>query len=167
MNLPTKVRDKILAEAKKNSRFTWHSGWESSSGYIASELRGDCRYGVCKVYIKWEKKKGPSPEQIAAAIEKQIDDLLNNRDHHQTQRDFTHYVLETFYIDLNRVKHEAMLSLIDSLSLVIPILEKADSFDTPALQELHNDLKNLECAISEHEAISTFLERGRKRVGES
>lgn len=167
MKLPQKVYDAVLAEAQKYARFSWYSGWEKSSGYIKSELSGQCRYGNVRIYIKWEKKKEPTADQIRAEIVKHIDDLLENREHHSTQKDFTHYLLETYYVDTKRLEREAMMSLLNALPLVISILEKSDDFVEPKIQSLHNDLKNWECGVNDHEAISEFLEKGRKRIGES
>ena len=167
MKLPKKVLDTVLAEAKKEARFSWYSGWERTSGYIKSELRGDRPYGTTRIYIKWEKKKEPTKEQVDSEIEKYIDSLLKNEQHHHDQKEFRYYLLSTYYVDVNRLKHEAMLSLIDCLPKVIEAIEKSDNFTEPYFQNLHNDLKNLECGINDHEAIEKFLDVGRKRIGES
>jgi len=166
MKLPQKVYDAVVAEAQKYARFSWYSGWEKSSGYIKSELTGDSRYGQCRIYIKWEKKKEPTDEQVKAAVVAYIDGLLDNKEHHSTQKDFTHYLLCTYYVDARRLEREAMMQLLDALPLVISILEKSDDFVEPKIQALHNDLKNWECGVNDHGAISEFLERGRKRIGE-
>ena len=128
MKIPAKIKTGILEEANKNARFAWYSGWEKASGYIKSDLRGDSRFGTCRIYIKWERKSPPTPEQIKQQVGLYVDRLLANEEHHQTQRDFTHYLLETYYVDLGRLKHEVMLSLIDCLPDVISILEKSDEF---------------------------------------
>ncbi len=167
MKLPKKIFDKIVEEAQKNARFSWYSGWEKTSGYIKSELRGENRYGNVRIYIKWEKKKEPTDDQVKAEVLKYVENLLSNNQHHQTQRDFAHYILETYYVDVSRLKHETMMSIIDNLSILIPIIQESEKFTEPSIQNLFNDLKNLECGISDHEAITQFLELGRKRVGES
>ena len=167
MKLPNKIYKIIIAEAEKNAKFSWYQGWEQTSGYIKSELRGDCRFGNCRIYSKWEKKKPPTEEQIKVEIQKVIDDLLDNRDHHSTQRDFTHYVLETFYADITKAKHDVMMHLEDCLSVLITAIEKSENFADLKIQSFHNELKNFECTISDHEALSCFLEKGRKRIGET
>ncbi len=167
MKIPLKIKTAILEEANKNARFAWYSGWEKASGYIKSELRGDCRYGTTRIYIKWERKLPPNEKQIKEQVALYVERLLNNEEHHQTQRDFTHYLLETWYVDLNRLKHETMLSVIDCLPDLIAALEESNQFVAGHIQSLHNDLKNLECAVNDSEALSQFLEKGRKRIGES
>lgn len=166
MKLPNKVLNAILIEAKKEARFSWYSGWEKSSGYIKSELHGQRAFGSVRIYIKWTKKKEPTTAQIEKEIENYIDLLLDNKEHHQTQREFTSYLLQTFYVDVKRLEHEAMMSIHDNLQGLIEIIEKSDDFCEPRFQNLHNDLKNLECAISDHGAIEKFLESGRKHIGE-
>ena len=156
----------IKDEAKKNARFAWHQGWERSSGYIKTELRGDSRFGVCRLYHEWKKKKEPTEEQVALAAESLVDSLLANEQHHQTQRDFRHYLLETYYVDLYKMKEDAMLHILDSLTPLIKILEQSEQFTEMPIQGLHNALKNLDAAVSDHEAVECFVDRGRKRVGE-
>lgn len=167
MKIPQKILSKVLEEANKNARFNWYQGWDNSSGYIKTELRGDSRYGGCRIYCKWEKKKPPTEEQIKAEIEKYIHDLLENKQHHCNQRDFRHYLLDTFFVDVARLKHEAILSVVDNLDPLLKILEASDDFVTLAIQNLHNDLKNLQAGVDDHAALEQFLDAGKKRIGES
>lgn len=167
MILPEKIVLDIKAEAQKYARFSWYQGWEKSSGYIKSQLSDDVRYGSCRIYIKWEKKKQPTDEQIKAAVDSKIEELLENKEHHDTQREFVRYVQNKYFIDVRRLKHQVELTLIDNLLHVIKAVEAYEDFALPSVQELHNDLKNLECGLSDYEAVEALLERGRKRIGET
>jgi hypothetical protein len=166
MKIPQKILEIINAEAIKNARFNWYQGWERSSGYIKSELSTDVRYGTVRIYIKWEKKKPPTQAQIEQKIKEHILELCNNQQHHSEQRDFRHYVTDRFYIDVTRLKHEAMLSILDKLPRLIKIIEDSDDFFDKGIQNLHNDLKNLECGIDDVNALEKFLDSGKKRIGE-
>lgn len=167
MNLPPKVYETMLSELIKEARFSWYSGWEKSSGYIKSELRGDSAFGTCRVYVKWEKKREPTAEQMKTALTTYLDEMLENRQHHCDQRDFTHYLLNTFYVDTKRLEKQVTMSVENSLSDLISILEASERFTEPHIQMLHNDLKNLDAGLNDHGAIRAFLENGRKRIGES
>lgn len=166
MKVPDKVLEVINQEAVKNARFSWCQGWEQSSGYIKSELRGDSRFGGCRIYVKWEKKKAPTEEQIKVEIEKYIQSLLQNEQHHQTQRDFRHYLLETFFVDVKRLEKEAIMHVVDVLPKLIRIVEASEEFTDMDIQGLHNSLKDLEAGVSDAEALERFLDQGRKRIGE-
>lgn len=163
MQLPDKILQAILNEAYKNAGFRWFEGWEKSSGYIKSELRGDCRFGTCRLYVKWTKKKPPTDDQIKIEIAKNVESLINNGQHPSTQRDFTHYVLETFYRDVQKAKNDVMLHLEEVLTLLLKILENSDDFIEPQIQGFHNELKNFEAVISDHEALTKFLDFTRGR----
>lgn len=167
MKIPEKIRAAIISEAQKHARFSWYQGWERSSGYIRSDLRGDCRFGSCRIYIKWEKKKPPTEDQIAARVVEEIDALLSNKNHHQDQRDFTHYLLETYYIDMNKVKHQTMLEVIDGSAILCKALAAYEHFSDEKAQDLYKALVKLEQGVADHEAITQFLEQGRERMGES
>ena len=164
--LPEKIIQDIKSEALKFARFNWHQGWQRSSGYIKTELSDEIRYGSCRIYIKWEKKKHPTDEEIKNEVEKSIDRLINNEDHHSTQKDFTRYVQNKYYQDVRRLKHEVELSLVDNLNHVIKALQNYEDFCLPSIQELFNDLKNLECGLSDHESLEKFLSEGKERIGE-
>lgn len=168
MRIPQKVYDSIFAEAIKNMHFNWYSGWEKSSGYIKSDLRGDCRLGGVRIYCEWKKKKEPTSDQMKEEIKKHIDGLLENQQHHSEQRDFVHYLLETYYVDVTRLGRQVSMSIENYLQPLIELIEASKDFGVaPALTELHNDLKNLECGLSDHGAIQQFLKHGHKRIGES
>lgn len=167
MVLPEKIVEDIKAEARKYASFSWHQGWEKVSGYIKSQLSDDTRYGVCRLYIKWEKKKAPTDEQIKTEIDACIERFLANEEHSSKQKDFTYYVQNKYYADVRRLKAEVELSLVDNLPHVIAAISSYENFELPSIQELFNDLKNLEAGISDHEALEAFLENGRKRIGES
>lgn len=167
MKIPEKVFSKIKEEAVKNARFSWINGWEKKGGYIKSDLRGETVYGTFRIYINWEKKKEPTSEQISIEIEKYIQSLLKNEQHHQKQKEFRHYMLNTFFIDVKHLQHDVMLSILDNLEFIISLIEKSDEFCSPRIQDLHNSLKNLECGINDHNALEEILDRGRKRIGES
>lgn len=167
MKLPKKVVDSILEEANKNARFSWYSGWEKSSGYIKSDLRDDNRYGSVRIYIKWEKKKPPTDVQVKEEIGKYVERIQNNECHSQDQKDFRHFILNNYYVDVRRLKHEAINSVEDNLTKLLSILEKSEEFTEPSIQNLFNDLKNLEAGVNDHAAVERFLDEGRKRIGES
>lgn len=167
MVLPDKIIQDLKAEALKYARFSWYQGWEKSSGYIKTNLSDDVRYGACRIYITWEKKKAPTDEQIKVEIEKAVDRLINNEEHHSTQKEFTRYVQNKYFVDLRRLKHQVELTLVDNLHHVIAAIQAYENFELPSIQELFNDLKNLECGISDCEALDAFLSEGRKRIGES
>lgn len=158
MKLPEKILKAILDEANKNASFRWYEAWVKASGYIKSELRGDCRFGTCRLYIKWEKKKPPTDDQIKAEIEKVVESLMNNGQHACTQRDFTHYVLETFYRDVQKAKYEVLLHIEEVLTALLKIIEMSEDFIEPHIQGLHNELKNFEAVVSDHEALTKFLD---------
>lgn len=166
MTLPDKIKKVIIDEANKDARFGWYQGWEKSSGYIKTELRGCLSYGACRIYIKWEKKKEPTEDQIKGEIENHIENLLQNKCHHSEQRDFRHYLLCTFFVDVNRLKHEAINSVIDCLPDLLKIIEASELFTEPHILNLHNDLKNLEAGVNDHESIERFLDLGKLRIGE-
>jgi hypothetical protein len=166
MKLPQKVYDAILAEAIKNVRFSWYSGWEKSSGYIKSELFGHDRYNSVRIYVEWKKKKEPTDIEMKKALENWIDEALENKKHHSKQRDFAHYITSNYYVDVRRLEYEIIKSIQQNLSDVLKAIETYENFELPRIQELFNDLKNFECAISDHEAVSSFIEHGEKRIGE-
>lgn len=165
--LPSKIIEDLKKEAVKYARFNWHQGWDKSSGYIKTELSDDVRYGACRIYIKWTKKKNPTTDQIKSAVEKAIDDLLENKYHHSTQKDFRYYVQNKYYQDVRRLREEVNRSIVEALPHVLKALEKYENFELPLVQELFNDLKNLEHGINDHEALERFLDEGRKRIGET
>jgi phosphoglycolate phosphatase-like HAD superfamily hydrolase len=164
--LPDKIVQDLKQEALKYARFSWHQGWEKSSGYIKTTLSDDVRYGSCRLYIKWEKKKAPTDEQVKAEVEKAIERLLNNEEHHSTQQEFTRYVQNKYYTDVRRLKHQVELTLVDNLHHVIAAIQAYEQFELPSVQEFFNDLKNLDAGLSDHGALEAFLSEGRKRVGE-
>lgn len=161
-----KIKAEILAEAIKNAKFSWYSGWEKNSGYIKSELRGENPFGAVRLYVKWKKKKPPTGVQITAEIKKALQQLWDGQQHHSLQREFAHYVRHNFYVDVKMLEREVMLHLEDNIREFIDILEKAETFEELRIQYLHNALKNLETGIDDQQAIQTFLDSGTKRIGE-
>lgn len=153
MKIPNTVREEIINEAIKNSRFKWYSGWEKSSGYIASDLRGSDRYGTFRIYIKWEKKKEPTDIAIKAHIENYIDQLLEGKEHTSKLKDFRYYIRSNYFVDLKRLQDEIAMSIDDCLHQLIISLEKSNDFAEPWMQHLHNELKNYEAAKEEFDSI--------------
>lgn len=153
MKIPLNVRSEIIEEAIKNARFKWYSGWEKESGYIASDLRGSDRFGSFRIYVKWEKKKEPTDIQIKAHLENYIDQLLNGKEHVSKLKDFRHYIRVNYFVDCRRLQEQILMSVDDCLHQLIMCLEKSESFTEPWAQNLHNDLKNYECAKEEFESI--------------
>lgn len=164
LTLPDKIKNDLLLEAMKYARFSWHTGWEKSSGYIKFELSDDVRYGSCKVYIPWEKKKSPTDDQFKSEVVSALEKLQKNEMHNAIQKEFTRYVQNKYFVDVRRLKHQVELSLCDNLAHLIKAIESYENFDLPNIQELHNDLKNLECGISDLESLEQFLDHGKKGV---
>lgn len=169
MKIPELIIQDLNKSAMKFARFNWFHGWEKSSGYIKSRLDDDAgyRYGSVPIWIEWKKKTAPTDEQIKNEIEKCIQRYLNNEEHHQNQKEFAHYVQNKYFFDIKRLKHEVEVQLVDNLSHVIKAIEGYSDFELPCIQQLHNDLKNLECGIDNAKAIEEFLALGRNRVGET
>ena len=163
MKLPKKYEKFMLDESVKNASFKWYDGWEKASGYIKSELRSEnikYGYGSFRICIPWEKKKAPTQEQIVDEITKEIENLLAKKSRHSSQRDFTHYILNTFFVDVKRLEREVIKSIESNTSQLLSIIEKSELFCDPNIQELFNDLKNFECAISDTNALNMCLNGG-------
>lgn len=157
MKVPEKVINMIIEEAIKNASFSWYQGWEKSSGYIKSRLNQNDPVHGCRIYIKWEKKKEPNQVDIDNAIKSHINNIFDGKQHISDMRDFRHYLLHNYFVDVVRLKHEAIRSIIDNLPAVIDALEKSKDFESQGIQHLLNDLRNLDAGICDHEAIENLL----------
>lgn len=155
MKLPKKIVLAIKQEAVKYADFRWYQAWEGESGYIRSTL--DCeRDSYCRVrlYIPWKKSKSPTNKEIKATVESEIDRLIAGGGARDTLRSFKHFVSTKYFVDVARLKSQVVISVTEHLDQLIKALQSSSDFESMAIQELYDDLKNLETGISDYEAIN-------------
>lgn len=151
--IPNKIRESIIEEAIKNVEFSWYSGWEKSSGYIKSRLNKSGTAESFRIYIKWERKKEPTPVNIRTHITDYLDQLLKGNEHNSILRDFRHYIQSCYWPDVKRLQKEIICSIDSKIEDVLIALKNSQNFEEPKIQELYNDILNYKCVKEEYESV--------------